>query len=166
MTNPIFERVSVRKFKDEPVSREKIEELLKAAMQAPSAGNQQPWFFAVVENAELRKKLSECSPYAIPAADAPVVFVLLCDTKKLIFQENWQMDLSAAATSLLLEANSLGLGGVWLGIAPLEERMTKVAEVLGLPENLVPFCLIPCGVPASKPAFEPRFDAAKVQYFA
>ncbi len=60
----IFERVSIRKYQDKPVEKEKIEQILKAAMAAPSAGNQQPWEFYVVTDKEKIKALSECSPYS------------------------------------------------------------------------------------------------------
>jgi nitroreductase len=166
MTDPMVSRTSVRSYQKKPVEKGKIELMLRAAMQAPSAVNQQPWFFAVVENDDLKRRLSECSPYAQPAKEAPVLFVVCRDTSHLILPEDTAMDLSAAAMSLLLEAEVQGLGAVWLGIAPEKDRMDAVAKVLNLPAHIEPFCLIPCGYPAEKPAAKPRFDAAKVQYFA
>ena len=56
--NEIFTRRSVRKYADKPVEKEKVEKLLRRAMQAPSATNQQPWEFIVVDDKELLKKLS------------------------------------------------------------------------------------------------------------
>jgi len=73
--NSIFHRVSIRKFQDKPVEHEKIETLLRAAMAAPSARNQQPWEFYVVTNKDLIQKLSTVSPYAGCAKDAPVLIV-------------------------------------------------------------------------------------------
>ena len=71
----IFHRISVRKFTEQKVEQEKIEKILSAGMQAPSAANQQPWEFYVVTNQELLKKLSTSSPYAGPAAGAPAAIV-------------------------------------------------------------------------------------------
>ena len=71
----IFHRVSIRKFQDKPVEPEKIEKLLRAAMAAPSAGNQQPWEFYVVTDKEKILELSKATPYSGCAAGAPVVIV-------------------------------------------------------------------------------------------
>ena len=68
----LFHRVSIRKFKDEAVSNEDIGYILEAAMAAPSAKNQQPWEFYVVENREVLKQLGESSPFSAPAGKAPV----------------------------------------------------------------------------------------------
>ena len=56
MMKEIFHRTSIRKYKEKNVSKEDIEVLLKAAMAAPSAGNQQPWHFYVVTNIEKIKQ--------------------------------------------------------------------------------------------------------------
>ena len=71
----IFHRVSIRKYQDKPVEKEKTEAILRAAMQAPSAANQQPWEFYVVTDKEILKELSEASPYAKMVANAPVAIV-------------------------------------------------------------------------------------------
>ena len=60
----LFHRTSVRKYLDKQVEDEKVEMMLKGAMAAPSAGNQQPWEFYVVKNKETIEKLSKTSPYA------------------------------------------------------------------------------------------------------
>lgn len=158
----IFERVSVRKFKSEKVEEEKIEKLLRAAMQAPSAGNQQPWEFIVVENKDTLSKLSQTSPYAGFMAEAPLAIVVLGNKERMRFPENWQQDLGAATQNILLEAVGLGLGGVWLGLAPLEDRMNHVSEVFGLGENLMPYCIVPIGYAATQRKAEERYDASRV----
>lgn len=112
--NEIYTRVSTRKFEDRPVEAEKITQLLKAAMQAPSAGNQQPWEFYVVTDKEKINALSEISPYASCAKNAPVVIVPCYRTDGLRWNETVLLDLSCATENLLLEAVSLGLGTVWL----------------------------------------------------
>ena len=68
----IFERVSIRKYEDRPVEEEKIRQILKAAMAAPSAGNQQPWEFYVITRKETLEALSKVSPYASCLAGAPL----------------------------------------------------------------------------------------------
>lgn len=161
--NAIFTRTSIRKFENKPVEAEKIEKLLRAAMAAPSAGDQRPWEFYVVEDPEVLAQLALCSPYAGCTKHAPMAFVA-CSRKEAYFPENIPMDMSAAVENLLLEAVELGLGAVWLGIAPLEDRMTAAAKVLGLPDPLEAFAVIPCGYPVGTAPQEDRFEEARVHY--
>jgi len=162
----IFERRSVRTYQDRPVEPEKIEKLLRAAMQAPSAGNQQDAEFLVVQEPAALKKLARMSPYAGPAGKAPLAIVLLGNTGRMRFPENWEQDLGAAAENLLLEAVRQGLGAVWLGAHPLAERVEAIREQFALPENLRPFAVIAVGYPKEENANRPadRWDAARVHY--
>ena len=164
--NAIFTRRSVRKYQDRPVEAEKIDRLLRAAMQAPSAGNQQPWEFIVVQDRESLKKLSAMSPYAGLLAKAPLAFVLLGNEKRVKFHENWQQDLAAAAENLLLETAELGLGAVWLGVHPFEERIAHIRGQFALPPDFLPFAVIAAGYPADANAnrFVDRYGADRVHF--
>lgn len=159
--NEIFHRTSVRKYQDKPVEDEKIEKMLRAAMAAPSAGNQQPWEFYVVKNKATLEKLSKTSPFATCTAAAPLAFVA-CYRVNCRMPEYAQIDLSACVENLLLEADALELGAVWLGIAPLEERMVAVRAVLNIPETLKAFAIIPCGYPETVRAQQDRFDRQRI----
>ena len=107
--NAIFHRVSIRKYLDKPVEEEKIVKMLRAAMAAPSATNQQPWEYYVVTNKEKRLELSTVSPYSSYTKDAPVVFVACYrDGSMLKAPDYVQIDLSASVENLLLEADALG----------------------------------------------------------
>lgn len=161
----IYSRVSIRKYKDIPVEDEKIKEILKAGMQAPSAGNQQPWEFVVVTNKEKIKELSMSHQYAKCAADAPVVIVPVYRKEGLMFPEYAEIDLSIAQENMWLMTESLGLGGVWMGIAPLKDRMDKVREILDLPDHLEAFSLFPLGYPAEERKQQDRFDESRIHYF-
>lgn len=161
----IFNRRSIRKYENRPIEKEKIEKLLRAAMQAPSAANQQSWEFIVVEDKEKLKKLSEASPYSKMVASSAVTFVLLTKKEGLIFPDCSQQDMAAAAENLLLEAVDLGLGAVWLGISPVKERMDFIKNMFNLPENIEAFALIPIGYPdGQKNEFVDRFDEKRVHY--
>ena len=160
----IFKRISVRKYEDKAVEKDKIEKILRAAMAAPSAGNQQPWEFYVVTDKEKIKALSECSPYSGCAANAPVVLVPCYRTEGLMFPEFDTIDLSIATENAWLEITSLGLGGVWLAVAPIEDRVEKVKAVLDITESLVPFALLPFGYPAEDRSQQDRYDEARVHY--
>jgi len=154
----------VRNYQDKPVETEKIEQMLKAAMQAPSAGNQRPWEFIVVNDKDLLQKLSLLSPFAGPIQRAALAIVMLANRDNMKYPENWQMDLSAATQNLLIEAVELGLGAVWLGVAPLEDRMEYIKQLLDLPNNILPFAVVPVGYPATENRFIDRYEHAKVHH--
>ena len=159
----IFKRVSIRKYQDRPVEKEKTLAILRAAMQAPSAANQQPWEFYVVTNKEKLETLSKVSPYAGLTKDVPAAIVAAyrADCRLPMFAH---IDLSIAMENLWLETVAQGLGGVWIGIAPLEDWMKEVGEILGMPDNLKAFALFPYGYPAEEKKQEDRFDESRIHY--
>ncbi|MBR4163424.1 MAG: nitroreductase family protein [Solobacterium sp.] len=159
--NSIFHRISVRKFTEQTVESEKIEMILKAAMQAPSAGNQQPWEFYVIRNKKVIEALSQCSPYAKCAANAPVV-IATAYRKECRIPAYADIDMSIAMENMWLETDALGLGGVWLGIAPIEERMKKVEEIIQMPDHLRAFGLFPLGYPAEERPQQDRFEPERI----
>ena len=161
--NEIFQRVSIRRFEDRPVEREKLEALLRAAMAAPSARNQQPWEFYVVTDRALLEKLSRVSPYAGCTAGAPaaIVSAYRLNTSTPLYA---QIDMSICMENLWLACTAQGLGGVWLGIAPVEERMRAVEEVLGLPEGQRAFAVFPLGYPAESRQQQDRYDESRIHY--
>ncbi len=159
--NSIYHRVSIRKYQDRPVEKEKIEAILRAAMQAPSAGNQQPWAFYVVTNRAKLEALSKVHAYAGMVKDAPVAIVPVYRT------ECWApayapIDLSIAVENMWLETDALGLGGVWLGIAPMEDRMKAVEEIIGIPTPYRAFAIFPLGYPAEERKQQNRFDPERI----
>ena len=161
--NEIFARRSIRKFLPTMVEDEKIEQLLRAAMAAPSAGNQQPWEFYVVTNKEKLQALSEVSPYAGMTKDAPIAIVAVY-RKNCLLPMYAQIDLSIAMENLWLETVAQGLGGVWLGIAPMEDRMKEVEEILDLPDDLRAFAIFPYGYPAEEKEQQNRFEESRIHY--
>ena len=162
----IFVRRSIRKYKNIQIEKEKIEKLLHAAMQAPSAGNQQPWEFLILENKETLGKLSKISPYATMLKEAPLAIIVLSNEEKMRFPEYWQQDLGAATQNILLEAVELGLGSVWLGVAPLKEREDFIKEMFNLPNEVTPFNIIVLGYPSEgqENKFVDRYDEVRVHF--
>ncbi len=159
----IFHRISVRKFQDKPVEKEKTEAMLRAAMQAPSAGNQQPWEFYVVTDKEKLVQLSQVSPYAGATRNAPAAIVSVY-RKDCLIPDYAEIDLSIAMENLWLETDAQGLGGVWMGIAPLEDRMKAVEDILGIPDHLRAFALFPYGYPAEERKQQNRYDENRIHY--
>lgn len=159
----IFSRRSIRKFKNQAVEPEKIDRLLRAAMQAPSAANQQPWEFIIVKDRGALERLSQTSPYAKPVAESGVTFVVLANEKNLRVPTAWEQDLSAAVQNILLEAVHLELGGVWLGVATADFVADNVRSFFNLPSDIKPFALVAVGYPdGQKNEFVDRYHAEKV----
>ena len=163
--NSIFSRVSIRKYKDKPVEKEKTEAILRAAMQAPSAVNQQPWEFYVVTSKEKLEELSRVSPYAGMTKSAPAAIVSTY-RKASIVPAYAQIDMSIAMENMWLETDAQGLGGVWLGIAPIEERMKAVERILNLPDTVRAFAIFPYGYPDEERKQQDRFDQSRIHYIA
>ena len=148
--NEIYSRVSIRKYTDQQVEHEKILAMLRAAMQAPSAHNQQPWEFYVVTDKDMLEKLSHISKYSMCIKNAPVDF--------------FHVDMSIAMENLWLEATHQGLGGVWIGTAPKEEIMHAVEAIVGIPEGQRAFAVFPFGYPAQEKEQQDRFDSSRIHW--
>lgn len=149
----IMTRVSVRAYTAEGVSEIQIEKMLRAAMAAPSALNKQPWHFIVVTEQVQLDALAEVTPNARMAAGAPLAIVVCGDMSKVaegMARDFWIQDCSAATQNILLEAHALGLGAVWTGTWPSLERCAAVAQVLDIPEGIVPFATVVIGHPAGE----------------
>ncbi|MBO4836589.1 MAG: nitroreductase family protein [Clostridia bacterium] len=161
--NSIYHRVSIRKYQDKPVEKEKVEAILRAAMQAPSAVNQQPWEFYVVTDREKLIALSRVSPYARMTKYAPaaIVSAYRIQCRVPVYA---QIDLSIAMENLWLETDAQGLGGVWLGIAPVEERMQAVEQIIGMPDTLRAFAVFPFGYPAEERPQQDRYDESRIHW--
>ncbi|MFP4287067.1 MAG: nitroreductase family protein [Candidatus Izemoplasmataceae bacterium] len=158
-----LERKSVRKFKSTPISDTVITELLKSAMQAPSAKNQQPWRFFVIKNQDLLKQLSKVSTGAHMVEHAPIAIVVgfTNDTKS---PKMAPTDCAAATQNILLEVVNQNLGAVWIGLYPLEERTSQVKSLLKLDETITPFSMIAIGEPNESTAVTKlRYDASKIK---
>ena len=163
----IMTRASVRSYTDKPISTDKVEKMLKAAMAAPTARNQQPWAFVVVDSREILDELAEALPHAKMAAQAPLAIVACGDlTKSLsgIAQEYWVQDVSAAIENLLLAAHAMELGAVWTGVYPIPERVNDVVQVLSLPEHIIPLAVIPIGYPAGEVQPKDKWKPENVKY--
>ena len=161
----IMSRTSIRAFLDKPVSDETVEQLLKAAMAAPSAKNSQPWAFVVIRDRALLEKLGESLPNAKMTATAPVALVICGVLDKALpgeAREYWIQDAAAATENFLLAVHALGLGAVWTGVHPISERIRIIREALHLPEGVEPFCLIPFGYPAVPASVKDKWDPSVV----
>jgi nitroreductase len=154
-------RNSIRNYTNQSVEEEKIEELLKSGMQAPSAKNQQPWEFIVVDDQALLKKMSEASKGSWPLNGAPLAIItIMKPTDKSPYYA--VQDMSAATENILLEATKQGLGAVWIGCYPLVERTSLVKSVLQISDPYEPFSVIAIGYPAETREIKDRYDESRI----
>ncbi len=160
----IMSRRSIRKYTGEPVPAEQIETVLKAAMAAPSAGNQQPWRFVVLTEREQLEAAATTTPYGAMLRECAFAIVVCAEVTGLKHEVMWQQDCGAATENALVAAHALGLGAVWLGFWPKMERVAPLKAVLGMPEGVEPFAVLAMGVPAEKKPPAERYDAAKVRF--
>lgn len=155
-------RRSIRKFTEEPVSEGDLHAILEAAMMAPSAGNAQPWQFVVLRDRDTLEKVTKINQYAAMAAKSPVSVLVCGDLSLEKFAGYWVQDCSAAIQNLLLAAHGLGLGAVWTGIHPMQDRVDGFRALLGLPDHVMPLGLIVLGHPNQNPKSESRFREDRV----
>lgn len=163
----IATRTSIRDYEARPVEKEKVEKMLRAAMAAPTAMNKQPWHFVVVEQRSVLDSLAGANPYAKMLLKAPLTIVVCGDMDKVIEgggRDFWIQDASAATENLLLAAHAMGLGAVWTGAYPSEERSKAISATLSLPDNLVPLNMIVIGYPAEHPQPKDKFKEENITF--
>lgn len=138
----IFNRASVRRYKNEPVPREVLLNILEAGRRAPSAMNAQPWHFIVVTDPKIKHALSQ-RRWAGFVKDAAFIIVG-CGEKR----RRWStVDVAIALQNMVLAAEAQGLGSCWIG--DFDEK--ELGELLGIPEDLKVVALVSFGYPAEKP---------------
>ncbi|MHB8118209.1 MAG: nitroreductase family protein [Methanothrix sp.] len=157
-------RRSIRKFLDKPVSREMVRELLEAAMFAPSAGNEQPWQFIVLDDRKFLDEVPNICATASMCRQSPLAILVCGDSSLEKYPGFWVQDCSAAVENLLLAAHALGLGAVWAGVYPMMDRVEAFQRRLCLPEEITPFALVALGYPNEAPAAPKRYREERVHY--
>lgn len=162
----IMTRTSIREFTSQPVAKDTLDILVKAGMAAPSAMNKQPWAFVIVTEKEVLDSLNAKHPYAnLKTATAAIIVCGNMDkTIEGAGREYWVQDCSAATENILLAAHGLGLGAVWCGVYPVEERISDVSGVLQLPETIIPLNIITMGYPAENPQPKDKFNADNIHF--
>lgn len=162
----IMTRTSVREYTDRQVPDSIVETILKAAMAAPTAMNKQPWQFVVVTDKAVREAIAEADQY-IRAKEAPLVIVACGDLAKEEDGEGrdfWIQDVSAATENILLAAHAQGLGAVWCGIHPIKAREKAIADILGLPKDIIPLSAVCIGYPAHEHQPKDKWNPKAVHY--
>jgi nitroreductase len=158
----IFSRRSIRVYTAKPVSQEMVNGILRAAMSAPSAGNERPWHFIVLTDRNILDAIPKFHPYSAMLKHAQVAILVCGDVTLEKHKGYWALDCAAATENMLLAAHAKGLGAVWCGVYPTEDRVANLKKLLSLPEHVVPFSLVPLGFPAEEKQAPDRFDGSRV----
>lgn len=160
----ILNRRSIRKYKDQKISSQDINTMLKAAMYAPSAMNTQAWHFIVIEDKNILLNTLQSIPYAEMLKQSTAA-ILVCGDSSIEKNESWLLqNCSAVTQNILLSAFGLGIGSCWIGIQGMDEIVRNIKHQFKLPENIVPVSLIPLGYPDEVVIAEERFKEEKIHY--
>jgi nitroreductase len=158
----IFNRRSIRQYTTEMVTDEQLSIVLKSAMYAPSAVNKQPWHFIVFHDRNTIKQIIEAHPNASMLTRANIA-ILVCWDDHLQHDAGYgPVDCSAATQNMLLAAHSIGLGAVWVGLYPRQQRMDAVQKIFNLPDHIKGFAIVSIGYPAEKRTTPDRFNKGRI----
>lgn len=162
----IFNRRSIRKYQDKKIPDEDIKLILKAGMSAPSAMNEKPWQFIVIDDKTLMNSITEYQQYSQMLKEASHAIMVCCDTAKPIpyLDKMWVQDCSAATENMLIMAQHLGIGNVWLGVYGLDQVVVDLKELFKLPEEIIPFSIVSLGYPAEERKIRDRYNESLVHY--
>jgi nitroreductase len=163
----IFTRKSVRSYTGKVIQKGDLEILLKAAMATPSGRNQQPWAFIAITDPSILIKLADGLPYAkmLPqAGSAIVVCGYSVPPSRPGSKDLWEQDCAAATQNILLAAEALNLGAVWTAVHPYPDRQEFIRQVLNIPREIYPFCVIPVGYPTGEEKPKDKFDSNKIHW--
>jgi nitroreductase len=160
----ILTRRSIRKYKPDGIVMEDVEKILRAGMQAPSARNLQPWHFILIDQREVLDRVPEFHPYSSMVPEAPAAIVICGDLNEEPSMDYINQNCSAATENMLLAAHALGLGGVWLGIQPREERVEGMRKLLNLPPDIIPVSMVVLGHPDEKKGPADRYRPGRIHH--
>ncbi len=160
----LYTRRSIRKFEFKNISDEVLRKILRAGMSAPNSGGQRLWQFVVIKDRDQMEKIIAAYPYAKMLRDVPIAIIVCFDKSREKYEERWQMDCATASLNILLAAHGLGLGGVWLEIYPIDERVKAIRESFDMPEYVVPFAAFGIGHPAEEKPELDRYEESLIHY--
>ena len=161
----IMTRTSIRQFTDRPIAKDTLDLLVKAGMAAPSAVNAQPWGFVIVTDRAVLDSLNNVSQYYnLKTATAAIIVCGDLNKTKPEIKDYWVQDCSAVTENILLAAHAYGLGAVWCGVYPIEDRVKAVSSVLSLPESILPLNVITLGYPDENPQPKDKFKEENIHY--
>ncbi len=160
----LLTRRTIRRYTDRPLAADTVHELVKLALQAPSAADARPWHLISVDDRGILKSLAGTMPGCDMLLEAPAAIVICGDPSLEKFEGFWPQDCSCAAMVVLLAAHERGLGACWIGLHPVADRARAVSEALKIPEGVIPLSMIALGYPAEELGVEDRYDEGKLHH--
>jgi nitroreductase len=157
-------RGSIRSYKDKPIPKQAMLEILEAARMAQSADNRQPWGFVVVTDPVIRKKLVQAAGSQSFVGEAAAVLICLANPEESASVgpfEGFLIDLAIAIENMALTAWDLGIGSCWIGA--YNEEMVKA--LLGVPKNLRVVSLLTLGYPDERPGPKYRKEPNEIIHY-
>jgi nitroreductase len=155
----ILKRRSVRRFSSKKVEENKVQLLLKAAMNAPSAGNAQPWEFVVIDDESILTQIPNIHRYGAAFSQAPLGIVVCADLSREKHEGYWPQDCAAATMNILLATQDLGLEAVWCGLYPNDNAEAPLKQLVGIPEEIRALAVIAIGYSDVEGTFVDRFNS-------
>jgi nitroreductase len=160
----LLNRRSIRKYKDQKISKKDINKILKAAMYAPSAMNLQAWHFVVIDDRDVLIETIKSISYA-EMLEQSAAAILVCGDSSIEKNKSWLLqNCSASIQNILLSAHGLGIGSCWIAIHGMDDVCKNVKAQFKLPENIVPVSLISLGYPDENVNAEERFKEDKIHF--
>ncbi|NTV15047.1 MAG: nitroreductase family protein [Desulfobulbaceae bacterium] len=144
----IFQRRSIREYSDRPVEIEKLREIIRAGSWAPSGLNNQPWRFALVSAQPVIDQLAKLTRYSHIIKAAPALIAVYLDTREIYNEVKDHQAAGACIQNMLLAAEALDLGGVWLG--EILNRKAEVNHLLDLTDDYQLMAVVALGYPAHR----------------
>ena len=146
-------RISTRQFSDRGISEADLHTILEAGMSGPSAVNARPWSFVVVRDKDMLNRMADGNGRAAEPLRGAALGILVCGDMERAFKaapDYWVVDGSIACQNMILAAHAMGIGSVWLGTWPQENKINAQKELFNLPESIVPHSIIAFGYPAQE----------------
>lgn len=160
----LMKRRSIRKYSNEPIEREVIDQILSAADAAPCARGLRSWHFVVIDDRSILDSIPNFHRYSKMILGAPLAILVCGDTSVEPNEGYWVQNCSAAAENILIAATSSGLGSVWLGVYPRKTRMDGILSLIELPEHIVPFSILVLGKSLEEKEPHGQYDPSRVHW--
>jgi len=176
--NVIKSRRSVRSYKQEQISQESLDAIIEAGIYAPTAHNDQPWHFTVIQNQEMLQHINEIAKEEMKKSDIEWIqktgsnpdLTLTYHAPTLIIVSGrkdaiaWTADCAAAIQNMLIAAESLNIGSVWLGLLRYFFMKEEEVQKLGIPEGYEPYYGVVFGYKEKEHAVAPKRNMDVVNY--
>lgn len=173
----ILNRKSVRSYNGDSIPADVMENLLRAAMSAPTGMDIRPWSFIVLTDKSQYETIFAGNGNMKKFMESGAVVVVCADTTvtrptrenpdgPAVTRPNpmWRDDVAAATENLLLAVEAYGLGACWTACYPFENTMAPVRKGLGLPDNVMPYAVVPIGYPSTENTPKDKWEVSKIHY--